>query len=193
MIEIKVALAYEGPADEGTFIEIPKKIISEFGADLKVVRELSPKTGLLGFIEGYLREFEKDDPDIIILSTDLDGAPDRKKALSGIISTKFPQLEDRISLAMPEPHIEKWFLGDHNAVKKVFLLSGDKPLPFSDYTPKKQLEMMRLNMPEEELLTKSECKIKLVLESNIEELKKSKEFSQFYLDLSNKIRNVISS
>jgi len=63
-------------------------------------------------------------------------------------------------IGIPDPHMEVWLLTDQNAVKAVFGLVGDRPVPHSDVEPKKRLELLSNEFGSDEL-TPPEARKKL--------------------------------
>jgi hypothetical protein len=84
--------------------------------------------GGLSRIHGELKEFLRDlardrqplpDSVIVVVDANCEGYNGRKALMDGIL-VHFPQFQQLVSYAIPDPHIERWMLVDAQAFQAVF-------------------------------------------------------------------------
>lgn len=118
----EVSLFVEDYGHEIVVATLVKRIAQEFGIDVSI-RPLSVRGGF-GKVETELKEYVKALtnlrerlPDLVIVATDANcaGIAERQKRLQKVIEP----IKDRIILAVPDPHVERWLLLDSRAFKAV--------------------------------------------------------------------------
>ncbi len=103
-----------------------QRFAEEFGIDV-TKRFLSSRGGLPqmhGELKEFLRDLERDrqpPPDSILVVTDANckGYTERRGHLHDV-ATHYPDYQQLICYAIPDPHIERWMLVDPQAFKAVF-------------------------------------------------------------------------
>jgi hypothetical protein len=90
-------------------------------------RFLSSQGGLprmYGEFKQFLRDLARErqsppDAVIVVVDANCQGYNERKKLMDGVIDL-YPQFEQIVSYAIPDPHIERWMLADPQAFQAVF-------------------------------------------------------------------------
>ena len=90
-------------------------------------RFLSARGGLSkmhGELKDFLRDLERDrqrlpDSVIVVVDANCQGYNGRKGLMDGVLA-HYPQFQQLVSYAIPDPHIERWMLVDANAFQNVF-------------------------------------------------------------------------
>ncbi len=106
------------------------ELVRRFGADYEVdinIRILSAQGGLPKMqneFKRFLADFNKQSertPDAVIVVVDANckGHTSRKKEMDSQLRD-YPELQNCVSYAIPDPHIERWMLVDSQAFKTVF-------------------------------------------------------------------------
>jgi hypothetical protein len=77
-----------------------------------------------GELKDFMRDLAKErqsPPDAVIVVVDANckGYNERKNLMDGVI-VRYPQFEQIVSYAIPDPHIERWMLADPRAFQTVF-------------------------------------------------------------------------
>jgi hypothetical protein len=72
----------------------------------------------------FLRDLAKDrlplpDSVVVVLDANCAGYNERKKVMARVVES-YPQFQQIVSYAIPDPHIERWMLVDEGAFRKVF-------------------------------------------------------------------------
>lgn len=127
----KVDLFAEDAAQE-MFLRrlIEHRLAGEYSTSAKV--HTISATGGHGNVQTELKEYVRQVlryqmglPDLIVVAIDAncEGYRDRKKTIAEITH----QLSDRVVLAIPDPHIERWLLLDSHAFKRVLGQSCSAP------------------------------------------------------------------
>jgi hypothetical protein len=105
-------------------------LLKRFREELRIrfnSRFLSSQGGLPrmhGELKDFLRDLERErqsPPDAVIVVVDANckGYNGRRSEMDGVVS-HYPQFEQMVSYAIPEPHIERWMLADPPAFQTVF-------------------------------------------------------------------------
>jgi hypothetical protein len=90
-------------------------------------RFLSSRGGLPrmhGELSDFLRDLARDrhplpDSVIVVVDANCQGYSDRKGMMDGVLA-HYPQFQQLVSYAIPDPHIERWMLVDARAFRTVF-------------------------------------------------------------------------
>ena len=185
MVQIKYSLISEGSSD-WVLRTIVERYAIFHNFDLVINESLSkPFNGPLGEARLRIRTRSNFDSDAVELGLYF---TDKDKDREGFDKLKF--IEDTIRsvqevyltksvTGIPDPHLEAWLLSDQNAVKKVFGLRGEDPIPFSDRPPKSQLESLANTCGGDDL-TPPEARKRLAEELDLSVLERnSQSFNQF--------------
>jgi len=103
-----------------------KRLNDEYDAGV-TVRFLSARGGLSKMhveLKDFLRDLKRDrqsvpDSVIVVVDANCQGYNGRKGLMEGVLA-HYPQFQQLVSYAIPDPHIERWMLVDANAFQEVF-------------------------------------------------------------------------
>lgn len=103
-----------------------RRLDDEYHAGV-TARFLSARGGLSkmhGELKDFLRDLERDrqrlpDSVIVVVDANCQGYNGRKGLMDGVLA-HYPQFQQLVSYAIPDPHIERWMLVDANAFQNVF-------------------------------------------------------------------------
>lgn len=163
-MEITYALLREGSSD------IALKTIVERYAQTRSVQLIfneglsKPFNGPLGEQTVKIRtrsNFDTNAVEIAFYFADKDkGDFNKLESIQNAVKAVNELYLSRSIIGIPDPHMEVWLLADQNAVKAVFGLAGDQPIPHDDVEPKKRLELLSNEYGSDEL-TPPEARKKL--------------------------------
>ena len=137
--ELKVGIAYEGGLDTEYVIALVRRMLAEKNFSALDIDSLKAGTAITKFVPAYATRFKQDSRDVMVYLTDSDGGANTKAQIVEKIKLIDETLVSMSAVGIPDPHLERWILGDEDAVKKVFGFDGSLPLPHSKLKPKERL------------------------------------------------------
>jgi hypothetical protein len=189
---LKLGISHENETDLIVVQELLKRLSSK---EYAIQKSFSCGTGIIGSVTIQTRAFfelHKVDLAIFITDQDLDDAKNIR--LNGIIegiSKVNPLYVETSVIVLCNPHIEKWLISDHNAVKEVFNLPRNEPLPNKELPPKDLLNHIRRNQIQ--LLAKHDAYAELARKMNIQTVRKNcPDFDLFCKNLKHKSNSVFN-
>jgi hypothetical protein len=151
MANIKYGLAFEGKRDIIPLEILIKRILEPYNFVPIFSKEVTPHTGLMGYISLYIKNFfdEGEPIDAAIFVTDQDKQTKNVRTkIRSIISQINRTYYDVSIIGVPDPHFEAWLLADEDFVKSYFTLPNNRNLPNINNSPKNTLEYLVRHMPE---------------------------------------------
>ena len=115
-----IDLFAEDVGHEAVLVPLLQRLAEDYALEIKV-RRVSVRGGY-GKVETELREYVKDLlkyqqvlPDLVVVATDANcsGFQKRRKRLTDFLES----IRDRVVVAVPDPHVERWLLRDPSAFK----------------------------------------------------------------------------
>ncbi|HET7060150.1 MAG TPA: hypothetical protein VFH99_02435 [Candidatus Saccharimonadales bacterium] len=136
----------EGNTDISLKIILERHAVSR-GCSLIYNEELSkPFNGPLSKVALRIRtkkNFDSGDVDMAFYFADRDkGDYDKLEYIQQEIGAVNGAYLLRSIVGIPDPHMEAWLLADENAVKRVFGIAGEQPVPFANLPPKDRLNAL---------------------------------------------------
>ena len=183
---MKIGLLCEGHSDEKPLQILIKRIISEIKPSIENISFVSQYTE--GSIDSKIRSsailfLDTHECDIAIFVTDTDGKMEKCRRIRTMVMNYCKQVNSSVNYVTgcPDPELEQWFLDEENAIKGIFRLSGDLPLPYNDLPSKERLQKIINDNNKDITLTKNDYYVRV---SSIMHLGKlynsSKSFKSFY-------------
>lgn len=191
---LKLGISYENETD----LMVIQELLNRFRSEKYAIEISIPcKTGIIGFVRIHTKAFfDLHKVDIAIYITDQDFSDAKETRINKIkeeIIKVNPLYIENSVIVLCNPHIEKWLVSDHNAVKKVFSLPSEEPLPFASDKPKEQLDNIRKNNQTMQL-SKHEAYTELAKAMHIKTVREiCPEFNNFCNDLKEKSKGIFTT
>lgn len=184
---MKIGLLCEGDSDERPLQIIIERIISELRQSQAKRLSFVTKSAQ-GSIESLIRIsailfYNTNDCDLAVFITDSDGKSDKCKRIKSLVSTHCKRIRPSGSyiVACPDTELEQWLLDEENAIKQIFSLAGNLPLPYEGMTPKERLLRIIHENGKDITVTESDMYAKVAALMNLKTLcMRNKSFKSFY-------------